>query len=80
MGKVRNHLQRDDHALAQWIMRKLVNHDPLSQREKQRGGQNTKRQRVEHNEGTSLVVYAAAGKVFQIEVQEIDEQPAIITG
>lgn len=74
MGKIREHIERDDHGLAQWIYRKLVNHDPMSTREKKRGTRSLAPvERYRHVEGTEAVEYCAGGKVFLITVQEIDE-------
>lgn len=74
MGKLRAHIAREDHALAEWIARKLRNHDPATVRE---AGQPKKKQaareRIRHEEGTSQVVYCAMGQNFLIEVQLIDE-------
>jgi hypothetical protein len=71
LGKIRKHIERDDHGLAQWIFRKLVNHDPMSVREKHRKTDGNVRFR--HIEGTQEVEYVAGDKVFLISVQEVDE-------
>lgn len=73
MGKVREHIHSDTAAVAQWISRKLRNHDPMSAREA-KGEKVAKvrdRQRVEHVEGSDTVEYVLRdGQVFVITVQE----------
>jgi hypothetical protein len=72
MGKLRDHIPREDHGLAEWIKRKLVNHDPLSQRNKASGLASPKGRRVVHTDHTAVVHYRAnGGRTFRIEVAEI---------
>jgi hypothetical protein len=83
MGKVRGHIPDDAAALAQWVMRKVKNHDPMSQREA--AGRNVsgmtpvlgraktkKTERVQHTEGTTEVLYTLDdGRAFKIEVTAV---------
>jgi hypothetical protein len=71
MGKVRSTIPSDDAALAQWVYRKLVNHDPMSVRETTRVKVKG-RQRVTHVEGTTSVVYALNdGRTFELSVKDL---------
>jgi hypothetical protein len=71
LGKLRPHIERPDHALAEWISRKLTNHDPMSVREKTRRTHGV--ERVRHVEGTQTVEYCAGDQVFLISVELVDE-------
>jgi hypothetical protein len=71
LGKVRDRIERDDHAVAQWIYRKLVNHDPLSARDPMHATDGA--ERIRHVEGTQEIEYVTTDKVFHITVEEIDK-------
>lgn len=77
MGKVRDHIYDDTQALAQWVFRKLKNHDPMSVRELPGGNSLrakmgvTAKERVMHQEGTTECHYVLDdGRVFEIRVTQ----------
>jgi hypothetical protein len=79
MGKVRTHIVSDDAALAQWVFRKLVNHDPMSVRESvsmrtKPPAKQKKTLRVQHVEGSTSVIYALAdGRQFKLTVEAVKD-------
>lgn len=91
MGLVRGHIENDVAAMAQWVYRKIRNHDPMRQREAARpaqaknyeirGGRVTKGkyERVAHVEGSNIVEYSLrTGQRFRLTVEEIDEQGQVV--
>lgn len=84
-GKIRTHFGDDVLGLAQWVGRKVRNHDPMSERDKGRARSNRLEQSpggVKHgvasvtmvNEGVEspVVLYGMAdGRLFEIQVREV---------
>ncbi len=85
MGKVRGHISDDTAALAQWVMRKLRNHDPMSVREKDGKLQDhtdfgrKDRKRFRHIEGERIVEYCLNdGRSFRITVEPVEQEELLI--
>jgi hypothetical protein len=77
MGKVLADIEGDEAALAQWLMRKLRNHDPMSARDTQKkapGHREKERQYVIAGvgpDGEAVVRYALnRGDVFEITIMK----------
>ena len=75
MGKVREHFTDDVEGLAEWMKRKLHNHDPMSQRDTAKG------QRIvayANNSKTAVHYTTAGGRTFELSVREINtENPRV---
>ncbi len=78
MGKVLPDIAGDEAALAQWVMRKLRNHDPMSARDsakKAPGHREKERQYVVTRtgpDGEAVVRYALnRGDVFEITIMRV---------
>lgn len=87
MGKVRSHIVNDSAALAQWVGRKLRNHNPMKHRDKvadSHSRANSHGTRVKDSFNVFLTLDAGRsnqvfyelenGRIFQMTVEEI--QPA----
>lgn len=67
MGQVRDHITSDDHALTEWVARKIHNHNPMRQRSKERG--HVTKTVLALDIDQHLVRYVSAdGQVFDITV------------
>ena len=71
MGQVRDHISSDGPALAEWVARKLHNHNPMRIRSGQRGAE-TQKTHIAFDHDTQKVFYMSAdGQVFEIEVRAL---------
>lgn len=79
MGKIRDRFSNDTEGLAQWVGRKLRNHNPMSERDK--GMVEGHRKKVAHgmktgilaDDPTKVVYQMGNGRRFVLSVQEIPE-------
>jgi hypothetical protein len=74
MGIVRDHIVADDAALAQWMFRKLANHDPMKHRcPMNRVGRDKETPLVAANSATSVLYPLKDGRVFMLSVKELTD-------
>lgn len=77
MGKVRNGIPNDDAGIAQWVYRKLTNHNPMSEREtgsvatrKALVG-NRPRVEIDPADDTRVTYLLNDGREYEIKVTEV---------
>lgn len=84
MGKVRQEIADDTASLAQWVFRKLRNHDPLSARDipvRHKASRETQRQYQITSDSNTVRYCLNDGRVFEISVQLVEGAlPAIVEG
>ena len=73
MGKVLPDIVGDEAAMAQWIMRKLRNHDPMSARDtaKKAPGHREKERQYVTADGSTVRYALNRGDVFEITVMRV---------
>lgn len=78
MGKVRSHIEDDAEALAEWVARKLKNHDPMSDRAKvDKSDRRWAGERTTLNQENATVVYQTDdGGMYRITVETLEERPS----
>lgn len=77
MGKVKSAISSDVHAFTEWMARKIINHLPMSVREKKHKHKAIKDNRdpIPWTDNVryrgNVVVHRAVGKVFLIRIEEV---------